>query len=471
MTDSDRLIAASARSLVERLRSGEISPHDLLDSLEARIAAVNPTVNALPTLCFDRARERADALLAKPAEQRGMLAGLPMPIKDSANVSGVRTTYGSPIFADHVPEGSDLLVQRLEASGAVVFAKSNTPEFEAGGHTFNPVFGTTCNPWDTGRSPGGSTGGGAAALASGMAWLAQGSDFGGSLRTPAAFCGVVGLRPSPGRVAQGPYASAFQTLSVSGPMARSVDDLALALDAMSGLSNQDPMSFESPLQRFSSATRLPEAPHKVGYSADLGLTPVDPDIAVICRQAMEKLAREGTIVEPARPDLAGARDCFLTLRGAHFAATRGPLLKDHRDQLKPEVVWNIEQGMALTAGDIGAAENVRTRLCAIMAAFEQDYDLLITPGAIVPAFPINQRHVAQCNGVEFETYIDWLAITFAISLTGRPALVLPCGRTPTGLPVGLQLVGPHRGEALLLKWAAWIEAVLDVGFDWPVTPT
>ncbi|MGF1624800.1 MAG: amidase [Alphaproteobacteria bacterium] len=470
MPDSTSLIAAPARDLVGRLRRGEVTPHDLLDALEARIAAVNPQVNALPTLCFERARARADALLAKPVDQRGVLAGLPVPIKDSANVAGVRTTFGSPIFADHVPEVSDLLVQRLEASGAVVYAKSNTPEFEAGGHTFNPVFGVTRNPWDLGRSPGGSTGGGAAALASGMAWLAQGSDFGGSLRTPAAFCGVVGLRPSAGRVPQGPYSSAFQTLSVSGPMARSIDDLALALDAMSGLSNADPMSFESPLQRFSSATRTPEPPHRVGYSADLGLTPVDPEVAGICRQAVERLDGEGLIVENARPDLTGARDCFLTLRGAHFAALRGPLLQSHRDALKPEVVWNIEQGMALTAGAVAAAENARARICAVMAAFEQDYDLLVTPGAIVPAFPVEERHVAACNGVAFETYIDWLALTYAVSLTGRPALVLPCGLTAGGLPVGLQLVGPLRGEALLLKWAAWIEAALDVGFAWPVTP-
>lgn len=464
------LIAASARDVVGRLRRGEVSPHDLLDALEARIAAVDPKINALPTLCFDRARARADALLAKPVESRGLLAGLPVPIKDSANVAGVRTTYGSPIFADHVPEVSDLLVQRLEANGALVYAKSNTPEFEAGAHTFNPVFGVTRNPWNLERSPGGSTGGGAAALATGMAWIAQGADFGGSLRTPAALCGVVGLRPSPGRVAQGPYASAFQTLSVSGPMARSVDDIALALDAQTGAASGDPLSIESPLQRFSGATRQPEPPHRIAYSPDLGLTPVDPEVAAICRRAMERLAGEGVIVEEAAPDFSGARDCFLTLRGGHFATVRGPLLEHHRAQLKPEVVWNIEQGMALTAGAIAAAENRRAQICAAMAAFEDRYDLLVTPGAIVPAFPVEERHVASCNGVAFETYLDWLAIVFAVSLTGRPALVLPCGLTADGLPVGLQLVGPHRGEALLLKWAAWIEAALAVGFPLPLTP-
>lgn len=470
MTDKDSLINATARDVVGRLRREEITPHDLLDALEARIAEVDSKINALPTLCFDRAHARADALMAKPLEHRGPLAGLPVPIKDLSPVDGVRTTYGSPIFADNIADLSDLIVQRLEASGALIYAKSNTPEFGAGGHTFNPVFGTTCNPWNTERSAGGSTGGGAAALASGTAWIAQGTDLGGSLRTPAAFCGVTGLRPSPGRVPQGPGPSAFQSLSVTGPMARSVDDLALALDAMTGTMAQDPMSFESPLQRFSSATRAPERPHRVGYSPNLGLTQVDPQVAEVCRLAMVRLAGDDLIVETAQPDMTAARESFMDLRGAHFANSSRELLRDHRDALKPEMVWNIEQGLALTAAAIAEAEQVRARICASMAEFEQSYDLLITPAAIVPPFPIDQRYVTECNGETFETYMDWLSITFTISLTGRPVLVLPCGLTAEGLPVGLQLVGPHRGEALLLKWAAWIEASLAVGFSLPITP-
>ncbi|MEZ5666274.1 MAG: amidase family protein [Alphaproteobacteria bacterium] len=470
MPDIDPLIASPARALVERLRTGEITPHDLLDALAARIAAVDPAVNALPTLCLDRARARADALMAKPVEHRGPLAGLPVPIKDVTPVEGVRCTYGSPIFADNVAAASDLTVQRLEASGGLVYAKSNTPEFAAGAHTFNPVFGVTRTPWNTALSPAGSTGGGAAALASGMAWIAQGTDFGGSLRTPATFCGVVGLRPSPGRVAQGPGPSPFQSVSVSGPMARNVDDLALALDAMTGASARDPLSIESPLHRFSAATRAPEAPNRVAFSADLGLTPVDREIAAICRKAAEALARAGVDVDEAHPDLTGARDCFNAIRGAHFATAHSALLSSHRDQLKPDVVWNIEQGLKLSAGDLAGAERIRARLCAAMAAFEETYDLLIVPGAIVPPFPVEQRTVTECNGVTFETYVDWLAITYSLSLLGRPVLALPCGRTMDGLPVGLQLVGPHRGEALLLKWAAWIEATLDAGFGRPIDP-
>ena len=238
----EELIKTDACGVVDLLKRGEVTPHDLLDALEARIAAVDPAVNALPTLCFERARAQADRLMQQPAEARGPLAGMPVPIKDLTDVAGVRTTYGSPIFKDHVPARSDLVVENLEANGAIVYAKSNTPEFGAGGNTFNEVFGATRNPWNTARSAAGSSGGAAVALATGMAWLAHGTDMGGSLRNPASFCGIVGLRPSIGRVARTPTAKIDRTLSVHGPMARTVEDLALLLDAMTGEQAGDPLS-------------------------------------------------------------------------------------------------------------------------------------------------------------------------------------------------------------------------------------
>src|SRR6476619_3694798 len=268
---SDDLIRQDAVSIVARLKSGDVTPHDLLDALEKRIAAVDGAVNALPTRCFDRARQHADRLMQKPVAVRGQLAGMPIPIKDLVDVAGVRSTQGSPIYANHIPEKSDVLVERLEAEGAIVYAMSNTPEFGAGANTFNEVFGKTRNPWNTSRSAAGSSGGAAVALATGMAWLAHGSDMGGSLRNPASFCGIVGLRPSIGRVAHTPATAIDRNLGVQGPMARNVEDLALLLDAMCGEYPDDPLSLPVMPTSFLSAAKSGRKPKRVAYSPDLGI--------------------------------------------------------------------------------------------------------------------------------------------------------------------------------------------------------
>src|SRR5579871_1672019 len=331
MAIPDELIESSAVALVRRLRGGDVTPHDLLDALERRIAAVDPKVNALPTLCFDRARAQADALLKLPADRRGRLAGMPVPIKDLTAVAGVRTTQGSPIFASFVPSASDVLVERLEAEGGIVYAKSNTPEFGAGANTFNEVFGATLNPYDTSRSAAGSSGGAAVALATGMAWLAHGSDLGGSLRNPASFCGVVGLRPSIGRVAHTPKFKIDRTLGVQGPMARNVEDLALLLDAMSGEHPADPLSLPALPTSFLSAARSGARPKRIAYSPDLGITPVDPEVAAITRKAAERFAELGAIVEEAHPDLREAHECFHVLRAFDFAISKAALLRSKRE--------------------------------------------------------------------------------------------------------------------------------------------
>src|SRR6266487_5341550 len=273
------LVRATACAIVEKLNSGEVTPLDLLDVLEKRIAEVDGKVNALPTLCFDRARTHAKALMQRPAGQRGLLAGMPVPIKDLTNVAGVLTTQGSPIYKDNIPARSDLLVEHLESNGGVIYAKSNTPEFGAGANTFNEVFGATRNPWDTSRSAAGSSGGAAVALATGMAWLAHGSDMGGSLRNPASFCGIVGMRPSIGRVARSPAFKIDRNLTVHGPMARNVEDLALLLDAMSGEHPADPLSLPRLATSFLTAARSAKRPKRIAYSPDLGITPVDPEVA------------------------------------------------------------------------------------------------------------------------------------------------------------------------------------------------
>ena len=465
-----RLIDLSACAVVDLLRAEEVTPLDLLDALEERIGEVDGEVNALPTLCFERARLHARRLMARPVGERGRLAGLPLPIKDLTKVAGVRTTYGSPIFADYVPERSDILVENLEREGGIVFAKSATPEFGAGANTFNEVFGMTRNPWNTALSAAGSSGGAAVALATGMAWVAHGSDFGGSLRNPASFCGVVGLRPSPGRVARDPGPVVDDILNVEGPMARTVEDLALLLDAMVGENPSDPISLPRTGQSFLEAARTLHPLTKIAFSADLGITPVDPEIAEICGQAAQKFAALGVAVEEAQPDLSGAKESFQILRAASFAASHARKLEDYPELLKPEMTWNIEKGLRLNASEIVKAEEQRGNIIKRVLAFFDEYDLLLTPATVVPPYPVEQRFVEECAGVKFDTYMDWLAIAFSISLTTAPALSLPCGFTGNGLPVGLQIVARPRGEAMLLSGAAQLERILDLGTARPIDP-
>jgi amidase len=455
---------------VDLLRREEVSPRDLLAVLERRIGAADYAVNALPTLCFARAYAHADALLRKPAAQRGLLAGLPILIKDLTDVAGVRTTYGSPIFKDHVPQRSDIVVEMLESRGGIVYAKSNTPEFGAGANTFNEVFGATRNPWNLSRSAAGSSGGAAVALATGMAWLAHGTDLGGSLRNPASFCGIVGLRPSIGRVAHTPVAKIDRTLSAHGPMARTVDDLALLLDAMAGEHRADPLSLPALPTSFLAAARSGQRPKRVAYSATLGVTPVDAEIAAITRAAAERFAETGAVVEEAHPDLGGVHNCFHVLRAYDYAVSKAELLRRHRDLLKPEVVWNIEKGLALTIEELEHAEAQRVELTARTLAFFATYDLLLTPATIVPPFPVEQRYVTECDGTMFSNYLDWLAIAYAITMVCCPALSLPCGFTAEGLPVGLQIAGQPRSEARILAAAKLLEDILGLRGTTPIDP-
>ena len=464
------LYKASAVEIVTRLKSGALSPLDCLDALEARIAAVNHAVNALPTLCFERARSHAGALMRKPVAERGILAGLPVPIKDLANVAGVRSTQGSPIFANNIPEKSDLLVTHLEANGAIVYAMSNTPEFGAGANTFNEVFGRTLNPWNTSRSAAGSSGGAAVALASGMAWVAHGSDLGGSLRNPASFCGVAGMRPSPGRVAASLGAKIDGTLAVEGPMARNVEDLALLFDAMTGEEAGDPLSLPRDGTSYLAAAGSGWKPRRVAVSRDLGITPVDPEVVQIVLAAARRFEAEGVIVEEAHPDLQEAMQCSQTLRALNYAVGMRELLQSHRDQLKPEVVWNIEKGLALDGDAIARAEGQRSAMYHRVLEFFQTYDLLLCPATIVPPFAVEQRYVEECNGVKFSSYVDWLLIASAITLVCCPAISIPAGFSRENLPIGIQIVAPPRGEARLLAGAKMLETLLGLGGVTPIDP-
>ncbi len=463
------LIEKSATECVELRRRREISATDLVQASIARIEAVDSAVNALPIRCFEQALTRARAL-DQGAATDSVLHGLPIAVKDYNDVAGVRTTYGSPLFAEHVAQRSDATVQTLQESGAIVIAKSNVPEW-AGGHTFNPVHGATRNPWDRSRSAGGSSGGSAAALASGQVWLATGNDLGGSLRTPAAFNAVVGLRPSPGRVPRGRRLQCFDTLWVEGPMARNVADTALMLDAECGAHLDDPLAFDSRPQRpFAESLADHHAPVRVAYSNDLGIVPMAQEIAELCERAALRFNDMGTEVTDECPDFNGVRDAFQTLRALLLATMMGPLLAAHRDDIAPEIVGNVERGLALDRHEIFHAERVRWHLAHRISDFFDTHDVLLCPSASIPPFPIEQRYVTEIDGAPCETYIDWFAITFALTMTACPVLTLPCGFTREGLPVGLQLMGKPRGEAALLAAASRLESLLGIAPRLPIDP-
>ena len=464
------LIRLTANEIISLLRSEEITPLDCLDALETRIAQVDKAVNALPTLCFERARDHAKALMKKSVAERGRLAGLPIPIKDLNDVAGVRSTQGSPIFAHHIPKKSDILVENLEDQGGIVYAMSNTPEFGAGANTFNEVFGRTLNPWNLSRSAAGSSGGAAAALATGTAWVAHGSDMGGSLRNPASFCGVTGLRPSPGRVAASVYGKIDGTLGVEGPMARNVEDLALLFDAMVGANPADPLSLPREDVSYLAAARSGWKPKRVAFSRDLGITPVDPEVAEIVERAALKLADAGVIVEEAHPDLTEAHECFQVLRALAYASGFKTLYENHRDKLKSDVIWNVEKGLKLTGGEIARAEMQRGVMFARMREFFTRYELILCPSTIVAPFPVEQRYVAECDGQKFSNYVEWLAIVYAFTNVASPAISIPAGFTREHLPVGIQIAAPCRGEDRLLAAAKLLEDLLGLGVITPIDP-
>ncbi len=470
MTIENPLIRESAVGIVDMLKNGDVTPHDLLDALEQRISRVDGQVNALPTLCFDRARNHADELLKKPVGERGRLAGLPVPIKDLADVEGVRSTHGSLIFENSIPDVSDVLVSHLEAEGGVVYAKSNTPEFGAGANTFNDVFGPTLNPWNTARSAAGSSGGAAVALATGTAWVAHGSDMGGSLRNPASFNNVCGLRPSPGRVATTRSSKVDGNLGLEGPMARNVEDLALLFDAMCGEESGDPVSKPRTETSFLDQARSGWKPERVAFSRDLGITPVDPEVVQIVEAAALRLEEAGVTVEEAHPDLSEAHECFHVLRAISFATNMKPLLENHRDKLKPEVIWNIEEGLALAADEVIKAEHQRAAMLQRGLEFFKTYDLLLSPATIVPPYPVENRYVEQCNGTKFDNYIEWLGIVYAITNICAPAMSIPAGFTAEDLPVGIQIVGRPNCDGQVLAGGKLLQDILGHHQRLPIDP-
>jgi amidase len=405
----------------------------------------------------ERVLDDARALEGRVAngERVGPLAGVPVGIKDVTEVAGLRTTYGSPLYAGHVPDEDAVVVRRLRAADALVIGKTNTPEFAAGGNTWNEVFGRTRNPWDPARSAGGSTGGGAAALATGMIALAEGTDLGGSLRIPASFCGVVGLRPSPGLVPTYPTGFVWDTLQVTGPMARTANDVELMLRAIAGPTALAPLASRALIGDGGEAK---ERGGRIAWCRDLAGIGVDPGVERACHGAVEGLAAGGWDVEALTLDLAFARPAFLALRGLWFTTWLYEHL-DRVDELGVNVRNNVKAGLAMTVREMAAAERARGRLWHLFRHLLERYDVLVTPTMAVAPFPVDQNYPDTVGGRKMETYIDWLAPTFVLSLTGLPVASVPCGRDADGLPVGLQIVGPPAGEERVLAAARHLHDV------------
>jgi len=468
----EEILTMPACDVVSLLRQNKVSPMELIDMAAARIQEVDGQINAVPTLCIERAKTKAKEMKAgqRSDSPPNYLHGLPILVKDLTEVEGVKTTFGSPIFKDNVPSYSNYLVETLEKNGAIVIGKTNTPEFGAGGNTFNEVFGPTLNPWNTAMTAGGSSGGSAAALAAGEIWLATGNDLAGSLRTPAGFCSVVGFRPSPGRIASGPSPVIFNPLGIEGPMGRCVKDVALMMDAQVGYHPGDPLSLPKPSYSFLEVAQQYRKPSKIAYSVDLGgITPVEKDVAVIFKQSVETLA--GDIdVEAACPDLKNVNFVFHTLRAVMLAQRFGPLLKSHRELFKPELIWNIEKGMNLSMDEIGEAEQMRAQIYQSVVKFFETYDLLICPTSATLPFDVSTRYLEELEGKVFDNYIDWLTIVYAITTTACPCISIPCGFSSAGLPVGLQIVGPPRRDDIVIGAAAGFEKIFNLNRLTPIDP-
>src|SRR4051812_5957703 len=436
------------------LRDGEVSARELLDAHLDRIERLNPGVNALVTLDAEGARAAADAADAALAagEDVGPLHGLPVAHKDTHATGGMRTTWGSPLHADTVPLRDELVVARLKAAGAIRVGKTNVPEFAAGSHTFNPLFGVTHNPYRHGLSAGGSSGGATAALAAGFVPLAEGSDMGGSLRNPSAFCNVVGLRPTPGRVPTWPAPMGWSQLSVQGPMGRTVADVALQMSVLAGPDPRVPISLPEDGAAF--AAPLPDRLDglRMAWAPDLGgRVTVDPAITSVLASSLGVFSDLGASVEEDCPNLSGADEVFGTLRAWLYDALYSDLAREHPDKVKDAIRWNAEMGAKLSGSDLSRAEALHTRLHERVVEFFERYDVLLAPTTQVLPFPVELEYPTEIGGVPQDNYLEWMRSCTVVSATGCPALSVPGGFTPAGLPVGLQVIGAPRADRRILE--------------------
>ena len=444
-----------ACDLVRHIKAREISAAEVMRAHLDQIERLNPQVNSIVTLLPEQAEiaaQQIDERLSR-GDDPGPLCGLPVAHKDLVATKGIRTTFGSPIYRDFIPDENALIVDRLQAAGAVTIGKTNTPEFGAGSQTYNEVFGETRNPYDLTKTCGGSSGGAAVSLACGMLPIADGSDTGGSLRNPAAFCNVVGFRPSPGRVPVWPNELGWFPISVQGPMARTVQDVTLMLTAIAGPDPRAPIAIAESSDQFCDPLERDFADTRIAWSPDFGELPVDPRISEVMEPQLETFRQLGCRVELGQPDFAAADEIFQVLRAWSFEQKFAPLLEQHRDQIKDTILWNVELGQKLTGPQVARAESRRTELFQRVQTFMETYQFMVFPVTQVPPFDLRKRYIQEINGVPMKTYIDWMKSCYFITVTGLPAISVPCGFTPTGLPVGLQIVGRHQDDFGVLQLA------------------
>jgi amidase len=461
-----------AKKLAQLIRSRKLSATEVMQAFIARIEKVNPKVNAIVTFLPDRALAAAKKFDKVKNRKKSPLAGLPIAFKDLVATKGIRTTMGSLVYKDQAPAEDALLVERLNAAGAITIGKTNTPEFGAGSQTFNLVFGATLNPYDLSKTCGGSSGGAAAAVASGMLPFADGSDLAASLRNPGNYCNVVGFRPTPGRVPAYPAVNAWDTQPVLGPIARTVEDAAFLLSAMAGPDRRAPVSIPEPGKVFARSLSRNFRKTRIAWSRDFGGLPMDPRVVEVLEKQKKVFRDLGCIVEEACPDFSGAKEAFETLRAVSFSQRLAPLLKTHRKQLKDTVIWNIEQGLALDGERIGRAEALRTELFQRMRRFLEKYEFLLGPVNQLPPFPAEMEYPTRIDGVAMENYLDWMKSCYYVTITSHPAISVPAGFTgdATPLPVGLQIVGRYRDDFGVLQLAHAFEREAGVWKRRPILP-
>lgn len=457
----------SAIDLARLVRTKALSPVEILKSHLDAIARANPAINAICTLAAEQATEAARAAEEAVMHGRalGPLHGVPVGIKDVTPTAGIRTTYGSPLYAEHVPKEDAEVVTRLKTAGAIVVGKTNTPEFATGANTVNRVFGATRNPWDLRLTAGGSTGGGAAAVAARMLPLAEGTDVGCSLRVPAAYCGVIGLRPTAGVVPNSAEPQPWDVTTVHGPVARSATDAGLMLDAMAGVSASSPISFDPPwhgkLAQMIEETRdLRDL--SIGYAADIAGLGVDAEVDQICRSAALGLSSARASVTELTLDLADGVDAYQVLRGEWMVAQYADRL-DRLHEFGPNLAGNIKSGLVLTTSDLAVAERKRAEIWHRLRRFFGDYDLLLTPTVPVPPFPVENNYPTEIGGRKLDNYTTWFAPAFIVSLVALPAASVPAGMTKAGLPVGIQIIGPRCSEPRILACAKLIAELNPIG--------
>jgi amidase len=457
--DQTELCFTPARKLARLIRAKKLSATEVMRAFIARIERVNPKLNAIVTFLPEQALKAAKALDRTKA-LKGPLAGLPIAYKDNVQTRGIRTTFASPIYKDHVPNEDHLIVQRLSAAGAIMLGKTNLPEFAAGSQTFNTVFGVTRNPYDLTKTCGGSSGGAAAAVASGMLPFADGGDLAASLRNPGNYCNVVGFRPTPGRVPAWPAPNAWNTLGVLGPIGRTVEDTAFLLSAMAGPDLRSPVSIAEAGSAFLKPLKTNLRKARIAWSRDLGGLPMDPRVTAVLEARRGVFADLGCVVEDAEPDFSGATEAFETLRALGFLQSYGEFYRTRRNDLKDTVQWNVEQGMRLTPERIARATALRSQLYQRMRAFLEKYDFLVCPVNQLPPYPVETEWPREIAGVKLDNYLDWMKSCYYITITSHPAISVPAGFTTDDppLPVGIQIVGRYRADFSVLQLAYAFES-------------